>query len=669
MKVLFPAMLALSLLVGCGEDSSTPTPAETPEIKYSNQWGDPVLREIYTAQDERKVAALTPYLQHENSQYRALATLAFASVQDEGSVLELVKRLSDKDQNVVDAAIFALGQTEAVEGQIGLLNFWEKGGKFSPRTQLLFWEALGKCGDTTGLQTLMSQFPDDLNTASDDALTAWAWGLYRFGVRGMHAEAGTAKAVALLQSTAGADAKLGAAHYLGRVRGIDLSAHAEELRNIFDEVEDPEVRMMIARSMGKVKKASVTRTFVEDVIEGDYDYRVVINTIYACRSFDMHWVPIQLIKLVEHENLQVAIAASEYFAAKGGFQAGRYIADIKKIKNWRVRANLYSAALNQGRFPQAANKVHALYEASDNVYEKGALLVALAGQPSEMKFIGAEMLQTDELVLKSYGMEALVKLRRSRYFQKAQDKYTESGSGMDYLNGYDVILEGALRSGDAAILAQAGSLLADTTLDLHARWKDKVSLLEEAQAELSLPAEIETFQELQKAIVSLKGEEYVVPDKAMNNPIDWEALASIRSAQRVTVETSKGNIVLELMVDLAPGSVQNFVSLIQDGFYNSKKVHRVVPNFVVQDGCPRGDGWGSPDFSIRSEFTPVRYAEGMVGMASAGPDTESSQWFITHCATPHLDGRYTIFARVVEGMDAVHRLEVGDEIVSMTLMP
>ncbi|HES60200.1 MAG TPA: peptidylprolyl isomerase, partial [Caldithrix sp.] len=108
--------------------------------------------------------------------------------------------------------------------------------------------------------------------------------------------------------------------------------------------------------------------------------------------------------------------------------------------------------------------------------------------------------------------------------------------------------------------------------------------------------------------------------------------------------------------------------LIDQGFYKNKKIHRVVPNFVIQDGCPRGDGWGSPDFSIRSEFSMINYEEGSIGMASAGKDTESSQWFITHSPTPHLDGRYTNFGKVISGIGIVHQIEVGDEILDMEIV-
>ncbi len=125
---------------------------------------------------------------------------------------------------------------------------------------------------------------------------------------------------------------------------------------------------------------------------------------------------------------------------------------------------------------------------------------------------------------------------------------------------------------------------------------------------------------------------------------------------------------MQLFVEEAPGSVVNFVTLVKSGYFNGKFFHRVVPNFVIQTGCNRGDGFGSEDYSIRSEFSQRKYKTGSVGMASAGKDTEGTQWFITHSPTPHLDGKYTIFAEVVKGMEVVHQVEVGDQIIEASLI-
>lgn len=129
--------------------------------------------------------------------------------------------------------------------------------------------------------------------------------------------------------------------------------------------------------------------------------------------------------------------------------------------------------------------------------------------------------------------------------------------------------------------------------------------------------------------------------------------------------TEKGNITLRLLIDDAPDSVENFIDLVNGKFYNDIAFHRVVPNFVVQGGCYRGDGWGGEDFFIRSELADLKYGEGTLGMASTGKDTEGTQWFITHAPTPPLDGKYSIFGRVTKGMETVHKLEVGDRIIDI----
>jgi cyclophilin family peptidyl-prolyl cis-trans isomerase len=145
----------------------------------------------------------------------------------------------------------------------------------------------------------------------------------------------------------------------------------------------------------------------------------------------------------------------------------------------------------------------------------------------------------------------------------------------------------------------------------------------------------------------------------------WSSV--FRQHKTAEIHTNKGTIVIQLKVEDTPGSVANFVKLVQKGFYEGNSFHRVVPAFVAQGGCPRGDGWGSSPETIRSEWPALHYSRGQVGMASAGKDTESCQWFITHNDIPHLDGRYTIFASVISGMEVVDLLEIGDRIDKITL--
>jgi cyclophilin family peptidyl-prolyl cis-trans isomerase/HEAT repeat protein len=130
-----------------------------------------------------------------------------------------------------------------------------------------------------------------------------------------------------------------------------------------------------------------------------------------------------------------------------------------------------------------------------------------------------------------------------------------------------------------------------------------------------------------------------------------------------TINTARGPIHLEMFGADAPITVWNFLSLARSGFYRNTRFHRVVPNFVAQDGDPRDDGNGGPGYAIRDEMNPRRYERGAVGMALSGPDTGGSQYFITHSPQPHLDGHYTVFARVVRGYDVLDKLVQGDLII------
>ena len=193
-----------------------------------------------------------------------------------------------------------------------------------------------------------------------------------------------------------------------------------------------------------------------------------------------------------------------------------------------------------------------------------------------------------------------------------------------------------------------------------------VDILQKTYKNLSLPRQLETAIDIKKAIAKCSGKEYVMPKTEYSHPIDWNYVQTVKQNEKVVIETSKGNIEMELYVNEAPGSVVNFLKLVDEGYYDNKFFHRVVPNFVIQTGCNRGDGWGSLDWSQRSEFSNyLTYKEGSVGLASVGNHTEGVQFFITHNPTLFLDGRYTIFAQAIKGLDVVHGITLGDKIITI----
>ncbi len=130
--------------------------------------------------------------------------------------------------------------------------------------------------------------------------------------------------------------------------------------------------------------------------------------------------------------------------------------------------------------------------------------------------------------------------------------------------------------------------------------------------------------------------------------------------KKAIIETDKGDIVLELFENDAPNTVANFVKLINKGYYNGLKFHRVIPNFMIQGGCPVGNGTGGPGYAIKCEINPKKHLTGTLSMAHAGKDTGGSQFFITLSPQPHLDGVHTVFGQVIEGMDVVNAIRQGD---------
>ncbi|HEX9150194.1 MAG TPA: peptidylprolyl isomerase, partial [Thermoanaerobaculia bacterium] len=151
-------------------------------------------------------------------------------------------------------------------------------------------------------------------------------------------------------------------------------------------------------------------------------------------------------------------------------------------------------------------------------------------------------------------------------------------------------------------------------------------------------------------------------------PADYLALvAESKKPWMASVETARGAFRIRLAGAAAPITVMNFVSLAQKGYFNGSTFHRVVPNFVIQDGDPTGTGNGGPGYEIRDELNPIEYSEGTVGMALSGPDTGGSQWFATQAPQPHLDGIYTVFGQVVAGQDVVERIEQGDRITRVSV--
>ena len=599
-----------------------------------NKFSDDALVKIADHQDKRQSDSLYQYLNHENAVYRREALLAFASIQDISSTEKVAVLLKDANSDVRNAAAFALGQIGGEKAFQFLVSVPQ-----DSLTSKELAEAIGK-----SIQDV-NQLPADITS----------WGLYRIGLRGLSDSIMINKAIEFLNSNNSESVRLGAAHFF--MRGpVEISKAEEQLIKSALEDKSVFVRMACASALRKIKTQPSFEATVK-VLQSDVDYRVRVNAVRALQSLPISQSKSYLFDALNDSNTNVSVAASEAIGSSASkTELSELVSLARSAKHWRVKGNLYEAALRVSNSKEITEEVFKEYQGQQNIYAKAALLNALGQSTIAVGFVLDELGTSKEPVLRSSSATALVAINRHKEFYPDLSK--------TLLDGY----KKGMATGDPAVIGIFASALGDSILG-YKKMVNDINFLYEAKSTLSLPRDNEALQPLESTIAYFEGKKISVEVKnGFNNPIDWNLVKTIPRDQKVQIKTERGDIIIRLLIEEAPGSVANFVKLVNSKYFDDKNFHRVAPNFVIQGGCNRGDGWGSEDYSIRSEFSRRRYEEGSVGMASAGKDTEGTQWFITHSPTPHLDGRYSIFAVVESGMDVVHLIEVGDKIIKAELI-
>jgi cyclophilin family peptidyl-prolyl cis-trans isomerase len=365
----------------------------------------------------------------------------------------------------------------------------------------------------------------------------------------------------------------------------------------------------------------------------------------------------------------VAVTAAQYFVDHGTAEDASSYWQLAKVpgRKWEVALTLYAAASRHLPYGFEESRkylnweVKRRFENASSPYEKAAALRALGEYGWNYRYIRDVGYPSDLAPVRTASVEALAKIARIPNFNSF------FGGGNTAKRELSDCFRDAIDNGDIGMMAVAAEVLRDPDLNFKASF-DSLFILENALKKLRLPQEIETYKELKRTLDFFKGTTSETVTPKYTHKIDWKIISGLKPNTRIILKTKKGDITLELLTEYAPGTVANFIELIKDKYYNGKNFHRVVPNFVIQGGCTRGDGYGGPSYAIRSELPYLHYDnEGYVGMASAGNHTESAQFIITHSPTPHLDGNYTIFAKVVEGIDIVHKIEIGDVIDTVTI--
>lgn len=623
------------LLLGCNASPDGPI----------NKFADPVILKISDLKDRRLSDSLYPYFNHENAIYRMEAVEAFASIQPTANIDRIGKLLlMDADAGVRKSAAFTLGQIRHASSERLLLGAVVK--EKVPENISVILEAYGK---------VTSRWKLEPETFIDDSLESagLALSLYRAGLREKTDHMANGVAKRLLASHFSLLTRLRAAHFFAR-GAKDFNDAIETLVTVAKKDPSPEVRMAAALALGKTADSGAALSALMSIIKDEKDPRVLVNAVRALKAFPFNRIEPVLYECLRHNEMHVAIAASEVIRDLVSEQSWiNASSQTNHVTEWLVIANIYEGVLRAAQNESVAREIRQLYTTQQDPYVKAALLGSLKGYPAACEFVEAELRLADTAVIRSMAAATLVAMNYSEHFEPR------------YRARFAKIYSGIISSSDdPAVIGTLAGALADSALNYRELILDYRFLMG-ARSRLQLPAHIEAVQPLEAAIAYFEGREAPDVHNEFNHPIDWELVRKIPEGHLVTIRTSRGNIAMRLLVNEAPGSVANFLALAQEGYFDNKVFHRVVPNFVVQTGCNRGDGWGSEDYSIRSEFSQRQYTTGSVGMASAGKDTEGTQWFITHSPTPHLDGRYTLFGEVVNGMKVVDYLQQGDKIIDV----
>ena len=677
-------------------------------------------REILWHQDQRLLSdsVLVRYLGHKDSRIRRRAAVALGTIQDSAAIPSLIPRLNDRSASVRAATAFALGEIGSPLAEEQLAERLRS--ETAPDVVARLLEALGKSGSDRVYDDVVAfGLPKKMIALKADQVLSIA----RFALRNIRSERGIWFCFDALEEE-DSRTRWCALYALWRIGShgaleIEITKRKEMLLKLSSD-KSADVRMHLATVMSKTKSADgleILKAIQKyENRKGRGDWRVQVNLVRAFATFsgrnDDGLAP--LVSYLGSTSDHVTVSALTSLTGLSRETVKRYEDGIslqKKLEQLARPSRKRSEAVRgealvalAKHFPAEFTQETLLSDKKVSMRLKSKILEAVSSIPSaEHLSLLLGMLDDDSIRVSMAAWDFIRKILAPASFRSIRkDTAVTKELGSKLFRKAKISL---LRE-DMAVATLVANALGDSAVfsllkqdGVDDRAMEELML---AYGKLSAPNDIEAMQAILETLGKV-GDDRVIPllERAILDPdrtvglsaagtlkritghgyedqvsrstkplhvdYDWKTLEAIGTKQRAIIRTSKGNITIQFLKDDAPFTVLSFYKLIRKKFFHKLNFHRVVPNFVVQGGDPRGDGWGGPNYAIRSEFSLVNFDRGFVGVASAGKDTEGCQFFITHSPQPHLDGRYTIFAKVVTGFSVVDAIQVGDSILSITL--
>jgi len=620
------------------------------------------LARIIHLEDQRLLSDdLTRYLRDDTTRVRARACLAVGRVAAKKSGDLLIEMVKDPAQDVSRAAAFALGVAGDKAKAQPLLDV---AADLTAATTAAALVAVGRLADTSRPE-LASGLAGYLSHPAPEVREAACYGMFYAG-----AESDADAVVMQLAVEQDRAVQYAGLYMLSRL-GIEKGADAY---NRFQADADPQFRMLAVRGLQSVSSADALRSIALSL--NDKDDRVVAQAVTSLRDRRVPGAAEYIAnKLVDEEDenlivlmlgalrslhsslgeatarmhLSSALSDNLVIASLGylaEIQGDQMVTTVDSLRNAGMAPRVRAAcadAYGEMNTPMVVSRLAMLFKDEDPLVRVTAFPYLLELDSVNTDLYLTEALGDRDIMPQIMALDRIGSKHLLQYLPQVQQLFARGGTvDVDVRRTrVDVINSFIEERGPDSLMAE---LLAEGILD-------KAYVVRKAAAEAYEKwYQRDRFNKVTPAATRITESQL------------RQALSKAGPAPTALILTEKGEIEVELNMSAAPLTVLTFLELARDGFYDGLIFHRVVPNFVVQGGDPRGDGWGGPSFFIRDEYSDVPFRRGTVGIATSGRDTGGSQFFITHSPQPHLNARYTVFGQVTHGMDVVDRLTIGDLI-------
>ncbi|HQV52443.1 MAG: peptidylprolyl isomerase [Flavobacteriales bacterium] len=608
--------IPLLLLVGCVQPTGSMDQAP-------NKWASGKMLSVLEAQEHRDTDKLCSLLANGNDEVREAAALAFASVQDSTSIPCLLNALSDSSVVVRSAAVFAIGFI----------------------------------ADSTIVSTLTTNYAQE----TDSMVRSAYHSALVMAAHHMPGSRSVEELVSLMEKSIGQD-RARVADALRRVDANELNRISDTYFKLINDERDSDTKAFLVRGLAKSEDPRKD-DLLRSLLSVEQPIAVRVNAARVLGSSNDAISLNELARNIVDPELTLRTAILEALDAKAEqldpkilLQIQAQVDQLDPITRLNYYALLFPHNTTKGMARDTIRRMMIR-----EPYAEAARFTAMAAdeEPGIDATMNAIMLSDAHPAMSYAAYRILAERTLSRMNKPRATPHSQQ------VEEAAPFFRSVMETGNPGLISAAAE-------DLQVVHPKDLTTLFPKDLEMASFKSLKAIQDLEArsliATLAAKRDGAPIPEHpviAFNHPIDTMRLKQLQQGQRYTIRTKKGTIIIATDVNGAPGSCLAFDSLVTAGYYNGKAFHRMVPNFVAQGGCPRGDGYGGMPWTLRTEISRNLFTTGSLGLASAGRDTESCQFFITHSATPHLDGRYTRFGEVVNGMNVVLKLQVGDVMESI----